>query len=609
MCVLLSLGMMLAYAPVAAQTASSVTGVARAVRAIRAFRVAVSKMKDEELPQSEREIGRSHLAWGSELGGSTPRSGQAYRARLEALNRALDSAAREAPYERWIVMLRARFRVADGEFNAAERLVVEGCLETEWRCVALLGYTRHLQRRFIDAERDFDRALSLMPSQTRCEWDDLSVLMTDSSQIRAYRKLGCDERRPLNERIWWLADPLYSQPGNDRRTEHYARLMAEELVRIEAVNVFDRPVGEYDQLRARSPFPTGAIKGGLASFCLELPSRQRCVYGIDVRTNPPARFARLFIPVRTVIATPFAVTISDDGLDARMQTGGTTYFSGTRGPRPRAADEPWIATGWMPEEEYAAYDGPVVRIPEAQVAYLLRGDSAVFLVAFDPRVDQTLSTGNLIASVVLTRAPSDVLRMTTVPHSTRGAVRLAMPATLDSTIVSLEAIRPTFAVARHRFAVLPKAGANGDRVKASDLVLFAGASGTLPRNASEALDLMLPTTTIARGASLGMYWELTGLRPGDTPNFSLRVAREEGGLWATISQVIPLRARVGPVKLTWSGETVLPSDIGADSQAAFALLTETTSLRPGRYQFVLTATVPGAAPVEITRVVDVRAGA
>jgi hypothetical protein len=45
----------------------------------------------------------------------------------------------------------------------------------------------------------------------------------DYSLRGKYKRVGCGTNEKIAERLWWLADPFWSVPGNDRRTEHFAR--------------------------------------------------------------------------------------------------------------------------------------------------------------------------------------------------------------------------------------------------------------------------------------------------------------------------------------------------------------------------------------------------
>ena len=77
---------------------------------------------------------------------------------------------------------------------------------------------------FAAADSAFSLALNSMPDSTRCHWLNLAPLLDDDLRDD-YKKLTCSQREVADARIWWVADPLYMTPGNERRTEHYSRVL------------------------------------------------------------------------------------------------------------------------------------------------------------------------------------------------------------------------------------------------------------------------------------------------------------------------------------------------------------------------------------------------
>src|SRR2546426_5521256 len=83
-------------------------------------------------------------------------------------------------------------------------------------------FRSHVAGDYAGADSAYRIALRDMPRDERCRWTDVSLLL-DGELARRYRRLPCDERGAFEERLWWLAQPLYSLSGNDRRSEHLAR--------------------------------------------------------------------------------------------------------------------------------------------------------------------------------------------------------------------------------------------------------------------------------------------------------------------------------------------------------------------------------------------------
>src|SRR2546425_999725 len=129
----------------------------------------------------------------------------------------------------WIAGQRVRYLVESGRTGDAVR-AAEACRAAGWWCWALGGLALHAAGEYPAADSAFDAALALMPAEERCQWSDLSSLLEGDLRKR-YRALPCEERDRLGARLWWLARPLLSQAGNDRRSEHFTRLMVVRLMR------------------------------------------------------------------------------------------------------------------------------------------------------------------------------------------------------------------------------------------------------------------------------------------------------------------------------------------------------------------------------------------
>ena len=93
-----------------------------------------------------------------------------------------------------------------------------------WRSAAflLLGLALHEDGRFVEAETAFDRGRALLPLAERKRLDDLRPLLS-STDRRLYSSLSTADRAAFHQRFWRLADPSLIDPGNERRSAHYAR--------------------------------------------------------------------------------------------------------------------------------------------------------------------------------------------------------------------------------------------------------------------------------------------------------------------------------------------------------------------------------------------------
>src|SRR5512147_803028 len=140
----------------------------------------------------------------------------------------LDSVAQALPGDGLVVGQRVRYLIEAGRTLDAA-IAAQDCRADSWWCAALEGLAWHAAGDAEAAERLFRSALELMSADEHCRWTDLSDLLGEPLR-RRYRALSCDERSGFENRVWWLAQPLWSRAGNDRRTEHYARLTLAHLL-------------------------------------------------------------------------------------------------------------------------------------------------------------------------------------------------------------------------------------------------------------------------------------------------------------------------------------------------------------------------------------------
>src|SRR6185436_207346 len=140
---------------------------------------------------------------------------------------ALDRAAAATPGDAWIAGQRVRYLVQSGRLADAARAARE-CRAERWWCLALAGYALHFARDYTAAASAFAAAADAMPPAERRAWDELTPAVTDMD-AKALRRMDPAARAAAVRRLWWLADPFWTDVGNDRLTEHYARLVADRF--------------------------------------------------------------------------------------------------------------------------------------------------------------------------------------------------------------------------------------------------------------------------------------------------------------------------------------------------------------------------------------------
>jgi hypothetical protein len=379
------------------------------------------------------------------------------------LLRELAAAAARLPGDDWILGQRVRYLVEDRRAGVAVA-VVRTCRGTRWWCDALEGFARHAGRDYAGSDRAFERALAGMEEKQRCAWTDLSALLKDA---RKYRRMPCDERAALGQRIWWLADPLYSVAGNDLRTEHYSRhTMA--LLLEDAAN----PYGVFwsDDMRE-----------------------------ILLRFGWPTHWARSFRRSGSLESPPVVGHEADPSFWLFPRPFYTEPWSDVTAVR-------WEPTMERPPARYAPpYTTGLVPITGVQFARFRRGDSTLTIAVLDLTPDS-----------VFARVPADIRLAAARDPATPveiGRASIAGPRGVASVrsrwrpqVLSLEVMKADTGPIGWRRVIVPP-DPIGLAPDVSDILLVAPA-GELPRSLGEAAAAALRPVVVPVGQRVGLYWEM-----------------------------------------------------------------------------------------------------
>ncbi len=469
------------------------------------------------------------------------------RARLLA---ALREAGAALPGDEWIVGQRVRYLLEDSQ-PASAALVAAQCRAALWWCEVLAGLVRHATGDFAAADSTFATALADMPADERCRWGDLSPLL-EGELAERYRRLDCDARAAFEARWWWLAQPLYSHAGNDRRTEHFARVV---MVRIQEGR--RTPFGYWaDDLRdvlLRYGWPTWWTRDPPRSPMIESEPR---ITGHD--PSPAFHF-----------------------------TSGSRALDDPTGAKP----EDWSLDAPQARERYAPPYAATFTYLQHQEAVLRRGDSCLVVAAPDLSAD-TLFAGRAVR-VALALAADEHTIVTARDSGSAAAPRAVVAAApCQPYLLSLEADAPHERhVARARYGVTLKRRTLLHPA-ISDLLLFDP-----PDSLLATLDAVLPyaygSTRVPADRKLGVFWEVYGVDPADgAVAVSLTLARQGTGF---LRRMLGLAGRRHGVRLEWQ-------DVPQDSSVApRALAIDLVGLAPGRYQIEVDITPPGGATLAARR--------
>lgn len=482
-----------------------------------------------------------------------------------------------SPRDPWIVGQVVRYLIEAPQPTEALD-IARHCRSAPWWCHALSGYALHAARDYAAADSAFAAALSAMDEEQRCRWSDLSFLL---GGLRGrYRKLGCAAQASLNRRIWWLADPLYLVPGNERRTEHFARRVITTLQDGARSGYAVRWGRDLEELVLRYGWPVAFER---------LPPAANSPWTRTVAHNQ--REALDFLPPARFVEAPPTIRREDWDLDLDLPV-----------------------TGYAP-----AYATVFHGLPH-QVAVLRRGDSMVVVAGYDvratrrkhgrtrPEVDERRperTVTRVEAALVLAKDEDAAPVMVSgTAHGPTGVMAAIAPA--DSVLLSLETLDTGDSVhaarARYWLAVPPLTG----EVTLSDpLLLRSTPDDSLYPTLADVLPLVRPAARARPGERVGVFWETYGLQGVTHPfRVALTVTRV-GRSWLRKAVEWAGLARRDPDYVSLSWEEAPPPGAPVHPRALTISLPDA---RPGAYLLEITAAVPGHPVARTAREIIIEPG-
>lgn len=449
----------------------------------------------------------------------------------------LDAAAAASPGDGWVAGQRVRYLVEAGRMDDAVRAARE-CRAERWWCLALDGYALHSGHDFTGAESAFAAALELLPPDVRRAWDDYALPVA-AGDLRAIRRMAPAARAVAERRLWWLADPFWMDAGNDRKTEHYARLVADRFQDHARTTEGTFWADDTREILVRWGQPSGWER---------MQPRVPQTANGGIVTHFPNSFE--FVPSLAMIRDPYAIEAADWKVDARRV--------------------------------YTQYAPPGVRrfarLPH-QVAVFRRGGACEVVAAFAMKPDSLAPNPVLDAGVVVMQGPDSTLALRKERVAgTHGVLRVQAPP--ETAMVSVEAREPVSGrAARARFGIdLRRPESRG--VSISD-VLLLGTGDARPRSLDEAAPLARGNTDFRAGDRVSLYWEVYGVRAADTLTFSVALARRPGGTLRRLVESGLIRGAT-PVRLRWE------EPAGADAIVPRSLGIALPRLSPGAYLLEVT---------------------
>lgn len=466
-----------------------------------------------------------------------------------------------SPGDNWILGERIRYMIEAG-YDSGAVAVARSCSPPRWYCKALLGYALHSSERYGDAATAFDSALAEMPPSERCRWNDISVLLDDDARP-AYDSTPCGQRDSLEQRFWELAQPSYAVRGNDRRTEHFSRVLLADLSET-ATNTY-------------------GIEWG--------PDMRELL----IRYGEPLWYSRTW-------PGPFETQTMAIGHD---RVPSFQFAPVTDGDSIR-----WDAHAQIARERYAPPYLDSLTDMSAQFAMMKRGDSAVVFAIY---ADSTNSLSLLGISGILGDTAQD---------SEHGQHVRRARAAWRGLMVGMEEFDPARRRdARARRWLAPPAHISGAPAL-STLLLFTADSSARVETLDEALSHALAANELRGTRRLGLYWEQYGVphdsmktgstdhsdadsqhvaaddtvneAAGDSSAVQVTVTRTDGGIAHWLGQALHITQRDAPIAVRWH-------DTQSAGMASHSVVLDLSRLPAGTYQVTVATGPDDAHRTEVSR--------
>lgn len=589
--------------PAAAQALAPAADSAETLAHLQAEQERFERYRESRIPVSpapprtscDARMGRI-CVWfgGADEANFPPEPPETGMARAELIGQLADASLQFG--DPWILGQLVHYLVEAGrtsEALAASRRcsLVEG---ESWWCAALEGYVLHLDQRFPGAEERFGAALAGMEPDERARWHGPRFLLTSDGR-QALERLDPGEREEQVDLFWRLSDPLLLVEGNDRWTDHMARLVVVRN-REGAANAHGLPWGEdleeslvryglhigYSRMQGQ---PQGMGPGGL-----NLEDTRRMVGHHHPASRgyifpeafleapadiPPESWVTAPREARSWYAPPYAPDLR--GLEtqvARFWRGDQMLVVGAYRPVPPELD---VLADLAPEPEPDAWDPFASRTEPPPPAEEL--DPGEVLDAVEVGLFLVPEKGGPALSV----RGSDA----------SGVLTLEAPA--GRYVSSLEVMEPT-----RRRAWRARQGVAQDplepgTVAVSDLLLLRP-DAPFPESVGEAIQLARPGIRVDADEAFTVAWEIYGLAVDEEVRVTLGFTAGRPGFLARVGEFLGVLEPDRPVEVTFTAAG--PTEV----QTLFrALVLDLPDLEPGEYTLHLRAELAGQEPAIASR--------
>ena len=466
----------------------------------------------------------------------------------EELHAALEVAARALPADGWVAGQRVRYLIEGEQFDAAVA-AARVCAADPWWCAALEGLALHTAQRYVASDSAFSLALTRMPPERRCEWLDLRDI-TSGAISKEFARADCGQRAELARRLWLLGRPLWSTPGNDAATEHFARHTM-SIILASAATPGGMSFGDDNRaLLLRYGWAEWFTKEESSPYQVSSPQ----VIGHD--REPSYHFH------------PDAPTLRS---------------------MPRLTRDSWWLRKPMATSRYAPRHVTWQGELRHQLARFPRGDS-LLLVASYRLSDPALARDSVVVGSIATFDGSAA----GIVASTQARQIFAMVPS-DTTIASIEAVgQGSKRSERARYTVDPLPCS---RWCLSDLLLFVARDSSRDVPLETAAREAIVEAPVRAATPLGVYWEVAGV--GVTPlDLALTIEPIHVSRLRRAAARIKLASEPSTVRLRWV-------EVPDSTRTAHSLSLRLPASARGRLRVTLTIEPRGFAPQTTSREIEV----
>lgn len=465
----------------------------------------------------------------------------------------------------WVVGQLVHYMVEAGEYDAAEQVSGVCGIEALWWCTALTGYSRHARGDVVAAEAAFRESLAMIPPDEHERWTTPRYVLSEEG-VEMFQAVEPSARERLHELFWRLSDPLFLVDGNDRLTDHFARL-------VEARNHVDaeHPHGlEWDVDLEETLIRYGRIVGWSRT---------------SSRVAPQPGSRRLPQDTRRLVGHHHPMSRGYLFPEAFLQS---------------PADIPpesWISAPRQARTWYAPPYAPDMRGLETQVGRFRRGDGMLVVGAYRPaRPADDHGTGSDGAPVeaALFLVPEDGGPLRAARSDVAEGV-FALRAPPGRYVSSLEVLdRNGRRAWRARQGVRQSPLAPGD-VDVSDLLILSP-DAPFPESLEAAIPRVRPGIEVGRGERFTVVWEAYGLEVRQPVQVTLGFTRGRPGFLERVGEFLGIIEPDRPVEVSFA-ETA-PDEV----ESVFrAIVMDLPDIDPGEYTLHLRLGTSGGEEVTTSR--------